>query len=222
MVLDLIPELRAIVASGVDLVVEASRIAGLQGDPPGPERDERWRRNLALRCLDRPWDTAWPSSVDRARGVAKATPGVDLEDFDRECAQRIRSVIPAKRLPRALVRPPTAPAPPPAYVEIRFAAPERWEALAKMWDQIGSMKRSGTLDPDAAIWGAHRDAVHFIGSGDYDMLPASRLDESTGRLLFVPWGFPYGGIAWMCSLAEAFGCEVVAHDEGAGRRAGGG
>jgi hypothetical protein len=212
--------------------VEASRIAGLQGDPPSPKRDERRRRSLAMRSLARSAEglNVWPTAADLARSVAKDTPGVSLDDFDRECATRIRSVIAADCLPQNLERPPTPLPPKPCYVEVRFAALEQWDALRQVWDLAGSMKTSEELDSDAAVWAKYaqgqrldlvRDAINSLSNGEYQMIPAVLLDQSTGRLLFDPWAFPYGGVACMCWLAEAFDCEVVAHDDGTGRHAGG-
>jgi hypothetical protein len=212
--------------------LEASRIAGRQGDPPSPERDERRRRSLAMRSLARSAEglNVWPTAADLARGVATGTPTVRLEDFDRECAARIRSVISAECLPQNLARPPTPPPPEPCYVEVRFATPKQWEVLKQIWDLAGSTKSSETLDADAEVWAKHahgkqletvRDAIYSLSNGEYDMKPAALLDPSTGRLLFEPWAFPYGGVACMCWLAESFGCEVLAHDDGTGRHAGG-
>lgn len=251
--LDLAPEALAVVSSDLETLLawtegragddearraashanrEASRIAGLQGDPPTPWRDERRRRSQAMRSLARSAEggNVWPSAADLARGVAKATAGVRLDDFDRECVARIRRVISSEALPRNLARPPTPPPPEPCYVEVRFAAPGQWEALKRAWDLAASMKGNETLDADAGVWAEHaqgerldtiRQAICSLTSGEYEMMPAVLIDPATGRLPFDPWAFPYGGVACMCWLAEAFGCEVLAHDDGTGRRGGG-
>jgi hypothetical protein len=209
----------------------ANTMAGMQGDPPSPAQDERLRRSLAVRSLARSAEGrgVWPTAADLARSVAQLTAEANLNDFERECATRIRRVISPDELAERIARPPRQPPPEPCYVEVRFAAPEQWQRLRQVWDLAAAMKRAGDLDSDAGIWTVHaqgeqldamRDAIDHLASGEYEMLPAALLDPSTGRLPFDPWAFPYGGVDCMRWLAGAFGCEVVACDDGTGRQAG--
>jgi hypothetical protein len=91
----------------------------------------------------------------------------------------------------------------------------------------GVSARAGDLDSDAVVWTEHadgaqlqavRDAIDILACGEYEMLPAALIDPSTGHLPFEPWAFRYGGVACMTWLADAFGCEVIACDDGTGRQ----
>jgi hypothetical protein len=249
--LDLVPDARALVSAELETLIAwtegrvsddqaaqaaaraarvASAIAGAQGDPPSPARDERRSRSLAVRSVARSAEGrgVWPTAADLARSAVRLTAS-GLDDFERECAARIRRAISIDQVAERIARPPRPPPREPCYVEVRFASPEQWQRLARVWDLAAAMKRAGDLDSDAAMWTEHadgeqleavRDAIYILASGEYEMLPAARVDLSTGRLPFDPWSFPYGGVDCMTWLAAAFACEVIACDDGSGRQEG--
>lgn len=214
--------------------MEASRIAGLQSDPPGPERDEQRSRSLAMRAVGRAAETAlgripsryvWPTAADLARSVARMR-AVDLDEHERRSTKAIRGIIPVEALCMGAPRPPVVVAQ-PCYVELRITDPERWRSLAALWKEVGRRKAEDGLDPDDERWATMApegrlqdvcDALYSIASAEYEVLSAIELEPGIGRLRFDPWAHPYGGVEPIEWLVHAFGGWVVAMDDGTGRR----
>ncbi len=213
---------------------EASRCAGRQGDPPGPERDERLARSLAMRAVERAAESALgritaryvsPTAADLGRSVVRLR-GLDLDEHERGCVEAIRAVLPAEAIAEGMPRRPVV-IPEPCYVEVRFDDPEAWRLLAALWTEAMECKHADALNAEDERWQALapagrvtevRNALGCIASGEYDLIAPIRLDEHTGRLRFEPPAFPYGGVAPMEWLAGACGARVVAVDDGGGRQ----
>ena len=121
------------------------------------------------------------------------------------------------------------------YVEFEIGNDERFQALARVFDEIRKDKARGWFrdvegwtvlfddralshfrkpaDNETEAWHKHSwsldSCLDAIANSDCEWVTLTRIGGMVGRLEFEPFGFPYGGTECMHALIEAFDHRVV-------------